>query len=78
MSEEKTIFCGSPSVLTRFGSLLLCSLIVVGCGVGAIGFDRRVMYKFHGPNEMDSFVQRYSVSFALGHGSDGGLGEKRE
>jgi uncharacterized membrane protein YdbT with pleckstrin-like domain len=36
MSEEKTLFQGSPSLLTRFGGLFLCFLIIAGCATGAV------------------------------------------
>lgn len=36
MTEEKIIFTGSPSVLTRFGSLFLGLLILLGAAVAAI------------------------------------------
>lgn len=34
MSEEQTIFRGSPSVLTRFGSLFLATLVLAGAIAG--------------------------------------------
>jgi uncharacterized membrane protein YdbT with pleckstrin-like domain len=36
MDEEKNIFVGSPSLLTRFGSLFLCFLVIAGCATGAV------------------------------------------
>src|SRR5688572_22348451 len=36
MSDEKTIFQGSPSLLTRFGGLFLCFLIMAACVTGAV------------------------------------------
>jgi uncharacterized membrane protein YdbT with pleckstrin-like domain len=35
MNEEQIIYKGSPSLLTRFGSLFLAALIVIGSAVGA-------------------------------------------
>lgn len=35
MSEETTIFRGSPSVFTRFGALFLCLLVLAGAAIGA-------------------------------------------
>src|SRR3954462_10948115 len=34
MSEEQIIFRGSPSVVTRFGSLFLSSIVLAGCAIG--------------------------------------------
>ena len=36
MNEEKSIFTGSPSLLTRFGSLFLCFLVIAASVTGAI------------------------------------------
>ncbi len=36
MNEEQTIFRGSPSLLTRFGSLFLASLVLVGAALAAL------------------------------------------
>lgn len=36
MNEERTIFRGSPSLLTKFGSLFLCFLVIAACVTGAI------------------------------------------
>ena len=36
MSEERTIFKGSPSLLTRFGSLFVCVLVIAGSATGAV------------------------------------------
>jgi uncharacterized membrane protein YdbT with pleckstrin-like domain len=34
MSEEQIIFRGSPSLVTRFGSLFLGALVLIGCLIG--------------------------------------------
>jgi uncharacterized membrane protein YdbT with pleckstrin-like domain len=36
MSEETTIFTGSPSLVTRFGALFIGFLVLVGAVIGAI------------------------------------------
>lgn len=36
MNDEKSVYVGSPSLLTRFGSLFLCFLIIAACVTGAV------------------------------------------
>lgn len=36
MADEQSVYTGSPSLLTRFGSLFLCFLVIAGCATGAV------------------------------------------